>query len=275
MLDDFIKSCWLDFQKVKHESYVVRNSIPILWFGDMNAYEKSDIRIVTVGINPSDVEFFHKGVCCVGYRFPKAKGLRCKGKLLGSDVCSYKQSMNEYFTNTAPHRTPTWYKPWFGNYETALNALGASYNPSFYGNTEITRTAIHIDMCSSIASMKWSSLTKKQKCVLQGIRPCFSDLINLLDPDVIITCVNQNLISNYVNRSGGKCCKKIATFNEQKLVSGRVVAYVRGFCLQKSRVLVWGKNRNTPFFGWNKHEIGKHVQNCYNAVKCSTMSTLP
>jgi hypothetical protein len=45
------------FNDVKDSELVVSNSIPILFFGDLEAYLNSPIKIVTVALNPSDKEF--------------------------------------------------------------------------------------------------------------------------------------------------------------------------------------------------------------------------
>ena len=41
------------FQIVANQSFVVQASIPILYFGDCEAYYQSPIKVVTVGLNPS------------------------------------------------------------------------------------------------------------------------------------------------------------------------------------------------------------------------------
>lgn len=45
------------YQEIQHKNYVVNPAIPILYFGDVNAYFKSEIKIITVGKNPSSIEF--------------------------------------------------------------------------------------------------------------------------------------------------------------------------------------------------------------------------
>jgi hypothetical protein len=42
------------FQRRRSRGATIR---PILWFGDSVAYSNSDVRVVTVGLNPSRVEF--------------------------------------------------------------------------------------------------------------------------------------------------------------------------------------------------------------------------
>ena len=48
-LSYYNNSCNLDF--------VVKPSLPILYFGDMVAYFKSDFKVITAALNPSDAEF--------------------------------------------------------------------------------------------------------------------------------------------------------------------------------------------------------------------------
>lgn len=51
------------------------NILPIKWFGDRNAYMKSPVKIITVGLNPSDKEFRDKDgePYCSSLRFPDYK----------------------------------------------------------------------------------------------------------------------------------------------------------------------------------------------------------
>ena len=46
-----------DFINKQNRPYVVKPAIPIVWFGNMEKYNKSPKKIVTVGINPSLSEF--------------------------------------------------------------------------------------------------------------------------------------------------------------------------------------------------------------------------
>ena len=60
-IDDLINEIGQEFEQLKNlpetAEVVVPDSIPILWFGDLEAYEKSDLRVLTVSKNPSDAEF--------------------------------------------------------------------------------------------------------------------------------------------------------------------------------------------------------------------------
>ena len=51
------REAWNLYERAKSQAHVVRPSIPILFFGDSEAYERSERRIITVGLNPSRLEF--------------------------------------------------------------------------------------------------------------------------------------------------------------------------------------------------------------------------
>lgn len=51
-----------DFVNKQNRPYIVKPAIPIVWFGNMEKYNKSPKKIVTVGINPSWHEFKKKGL---------------------------------------------------------------------------------------------------------------------------------------------------------------------------------------------------------------------
>lgn len=60
-LEDIIQNCWRIHREMledpRRKTCIVQDSIPILWFGDMEAYCHSKRKIVTVGLNPSLQEF--------------------------------------------------------------------------------------------------------------------------------------------------------------------------------------------------------------------------
>lgn len=54
---DLIAKTFNYFNQFKNEKVIVNPSIPILYFGDLDQYLKSPIKIITVGKNPSNNEF--------------------------------------------------------------------------------------------------------------------------------------------------------------------------------------------------------------------------
>jgi hypothetical protein len=45
------------FNQLNYQHSIVPNSIPIVWFGNVERYFKSELKIITVSLNPSDIEF--------------------------------------------------------------------------------------------------------------------------------------------------------------------------------------------------------------------------
>jgi hypothetical protein len=48
-----------EFEEKKKRSFVIRESLPILFFGDLPAFSKQQKKIINVGLNPSNIEFQH------------------------------------------------------------------------------------------------------------------------------------------------------------------------------------------------------------------------
>ena len=53
-LDDVVSSTIRHFMDLRGHPQVVDGSIPILFFGDIEAYQRSKTRVITVALNPSD-----------------------------------------------------------------------------------------------------------------------------------------------------------------------------------------------------------------------------
>jgi hypothetical protein len=56
-IQDLAAEAHAQFERFKDHNKVLKPSIPILYFGDLDAYHSSDLRVLTVGSNPSDTEF--------------------------------------------------------------------------------------------------------------------------------------------------------------------------------------------------------------------------
>jgi hypothetical protein len=142
--------------------------LPIHWFGNRPAYEASSLRVVTVGLNPSDREFRPNDATPVSkdFRFPDYDGTD-KGLEL---------ALNSYFKRN-PYNA--WFKGIFG-------AVLHSFDASFYEGAK--NTAIHIDICSPWATIPtWSKLSEnvRQELETEG-RALWKNLIAELQPDVIL-----------------------------------------------------------------------------------------
>ena len=183
-IEEIIQRSWGVHQQLMNDSQgrgcLVQNSIPILWFGDMEAYGKSKKKIVTVGLNPSLKEFPKDKD-----RFPMASGLYGKKTLAPKDIKAYSAAMNAYF-ETEP------YSKWFGHFEKALNPLGATY----YASKKTPNRAIHIDIYTPVATdPTWSGLSPEQKRYIdEQSNGLYEDLMDLLKPDVVLVSANSAVV---------------------------------------------------------------------------------
>ena len=139
-LADATAQAWQAFDRAVARRCGVEPALPILFFGDLAAYRKSPLRVLTVGLNPSLHEFpadepFR--------RFPLAED--------GREAPTYLAALSGYFRADPYHN-------WFRAYESLLAGLGTSY---YEGGAS---TALHTDICSPVATdPTWSRLGKPDR----------------------------------------------------------------------------------------------------------------
>ena len=241
--------------------FVVKPSIPIIYFGDEVAYRESLIKVVTVGLNPSDIEFKEGSKpYSTALRFPSYS------KSAGTDQDLVK-ALNEYFyKSNNPYR-------WFDCYEPLLNGMNSSYSQKF------NNTALHTDICSPIATNPtWSDLQHFEKNALMNNSPeipggiqLWAELIEELVPDFILMSVRREYLERYLasgyvkligrsifdslkNKSNGEPRKRPYNIeiNEILLNSGK-----------KSRI-VFGRSNIKPFMDLSdevKKSLGSRIIN--------------
>lgn len=145
-------------------------SVPILYFGDSRAYERSEVRVITVGLNPSREEFPRSDPLS---RFPTSP-------LVGEDDLErYLSSLDAYY-RTLP------YTRWFnGAFESLLNGFESSY---YEGRNS---TAIHTDLCTPLATdPTWSRLDNAERALLEPDgKSLWHALVDALEPDVVLVSV--------------------------------------------------------------------------------------
>lgn len=167
----------------------VNPSIPILYFGDLDAYELSAVRIITVGLNPSNAEFYQPPT-----KFPRhARWDRFPGApaLLGMAPSNarrdlYCAELNEYF-RVDPYRR------WFAHPNALLHGFGAS----FYGGPDMS-TALHTDLMTPVAtSATWGVLDIGVQGPLRayGLR-IWEELVVYLQPELILISVAEHYLDD-------------------------------------------------------------------------------
>jgi hypothetical protein len=169
------------------EAVVVRPAVPILFFGDVEAYMQSPLRVITVGLNPSHLEFPEHD------RFQRFRGAEgFKSKVSAGDCQRYLGALSGYFGD-AP------YARWFGTYEDLLDGMGASFHKG------AASTALHTDLCSPVATdPTWSRLPLADRNVLLGPgRGLWHDLVRFLKPQVMLISVARAHLAHLRFESDG------------------------------------------------------------------------
>ena len=168
-LSEQVALAWHAFDRAAGCSWCVTPAAPILFFGDLDTYRASPLRILTVGLNPSRKEF---PAAEPFQRFPLAESNR--------EPSRYLDAMSAYFF-TDP------YRGWFNAFEPLLNGMRASY----YGGG--ASRALHTDICSPVATdPTWSGLDTADRAALQadGV-PLWHMLLGELRPQIVAISVAQ------------------------------------------------------------------------------------
>lgn len=217
IIQDYIN----DFVRKQSLQYVVKPSIPIVWFGDLEKYWQSKKKTVTVALNPSRNEFSSSRFDIVDLHSANATEKLTK-------------TLNNYF-RWNPYR-------WFRDFERILAMVGASY----YENRS-ENIAVHIDIYSAIATDPiWSGLSPFQKKKICRT-DLFERLLEALNPDIILFSANQKVFHEIFYQF--KCEKCAEDIHGKK-----------GFFIRKYRfgdkILFSGRNlRGQPFGGLNDFEV--------------------
>lgn len=174
------------FDNVRNNEEINKYAVgyPILWFGNLEAYRKSTIKILTVGINPSEDEFPNNTF----RRFPAWNEL---------SVENYFKGLNEYFNEEAYN--------WFTQLSNSIS-FDEIWNCS-YITDQRQNTALHVDFCTPIATNPtWSNgLPANVQSYLQEIQiDYFQRLLAFLNPDIVFI--------------GSKQCESWQTLNVLKLL---------------------------------------------------------
>lgn len=229
------------FNDVKDSELVVSNSIPILFFGDLEAYLNSPMKIVTVALNPSDKEFSET-------RFVTSEDVLTNTK-------SYASTLSSYFSFNP-------YTRWFNNFEKLLHHLKSSYypennRPTFPNDpkTPISNIVLHTDICSPIATAKtWSKLKSKtekefrEKLQANG-KVIWSELISVLRPDIIL-----------VSGGLGMCDYFDASWCDVKLPDEFDKSHKMRSATYNGSKLFWFSGKNTPL-SFRDSQLGVLAEN--------------
>ena len=175
MISSLVEQAWDAFRRASALTSRVEPAVPILFFGDLDAYRESPVRALTVGLNPSLREFPPPSPF---RRFPLA------AKTAPGDHDRYLAALSAYFT-TDPYRR------WFSAFEPLLGGAGASYYPGS------PSTVLHTDICSPVATdPTWTGLDARERVLLESDGgPLWHALLDALRPNVVALSVARHHLS--------------------------------------------------------------------------------
>jgi hypothetical protein len=170
------QQCFQTFQAKRGEHYVIVESMPIAYFGDLCAYQKSEKRIITVGLNPSSQEFPSSNPYL---RFPNNNYQQL---LENEDYKLYEKLLCKYYQESP-------YLRWFNSFKAILKGLNASYLDS----SELPNRVLHTDICSPVPTdPTWNNLSKSDKNkLLQDGQEIWHSLVEILQPHLILISVAE------------------------------------------------------------------------------------
>ena len=223
---------------------------PILFFGDLEMYRTSRVRVLTVGKNPSLHEFSAGQPL---QRFPLAEGS------LDRELPRYLDAMSAYF-QTDP------YHPWFSAFEPLLNGLGASYYEG------ASSTALHTDICSPVATNPtWNKLDEADQATLKedGV-PLWNQWVTILKPQMVLLSFKEECLSLIDGRAldDWRTIHEFEFRKDGKPRKDRYLVRTRWYDVNGERSLfVFGRGNQKPFMltGPQKREMDTVVLNVYKA----------
>jgi hypothetical protein len=211
-------------------SFLVRPSIPILFFGDSKQYFASPLRVITVGLNPSRSEFPDDDRFA---RFSASRDLPPRGFENVDGFNNYIGSMNDYF-RVRPYSG--WFRPAF---EDLLRGMDASYYDG------AGSTALHTDLGSPLATdPTWSKLGSRRGFLATDGIALWHDLVAFLEPDVIVVSVAREHLANirFPLNGGWRVAHTVERTNPYSVEAARVE-----LPSGKHSLLVFGRAANLPF----------------------------
>ena len=243
-----VDEAWEAFESAPPSRRLVP-AMPILFFGDLDEYFSSQIRVLTVGLNPSWHEFPKSSPF---RRFPECAGIT------PTDGAQYLEGLSAYF-----RRVP--YKGWFWAYEAALGGADASYwggQPS---------TALHTDIASPVATdPAWGKLDEGERVALRRKgEPVWHRLVTELKPHLVLASLGREHLSS-VEFPALTDWKRIHEFDFKVDGSQRDPPYpvwARWFAIADTpALLVSGTQRDVPFGqigNEQKREVGARARRTY------------
>lgn len=217
-----------DFNE-KRKNYpdlIVENSIPIVWFGDLEKYQASPVKIVTVGLNPSWHEFLEKRDAPLAVKRFREIDLSEPNE---KNLEELRLTLNAYFKINP-------FRQFFSGNEFALNYVGGSYGGKMCA-TDTKITAVHIDAFSALATVKFFT-----DCPIPFDTKLFQKLLAYLSPDVVLASIGKDYKEVWQTIGG-----KYFWHDPKKDIFGGNYKNKLEAYRSEGRLIVYGKNNQAPF----------------------------
>jgi len=241
----------LDLQTRNTALPISSPSIPILYFGDYPAYHKSEIKIITVGLNPSLKEFPIEDRFL---RFRKSEKISKKPNMTHNEIQLFLNSLNDYYKDEP-------YSRWFRCFEPILNGLNSSYYDNEYPNR-----VLHTDICSPLATdITWSKLNPRQQARLsKDGNKIWHSLVDILAPDfILISVARKHLNKIRFKRTKWREYLRLTHTQDGTLRNNPYKISTSTVSIgEKKSILVFGGAAQTPFgliSNIQKREIGNRL----------------
>lgn len=260
-LKALIEETWAEY-KTFESLDVVKKVPPIMFVGDVDAYKQSEIKIITVALNPSkngadpDVR---------AREFPEWFGI--DNATLSKNPEKYLKGLQEYF-----EKDPA--TAYFRAFEPILNGMETNYySPGKLGHESYHNRALHTDLCSQLTTEpNWGGLENDvKKSLAKTSSDLWIKLVKGLKPDLILVSFGTAYLKwlKLELCDGTKRVKDLRTWDKICEVPGKKPYIVNGL-LHKidlkqppTGLIVHGRNSTfgQPFntASGNKKEIGSNI----------------
>jgi hypothetical protein len=257
-LSRIIDRCWESFVKFRDRvnSSIVKPSIPILWFGDLEEYQKlGNKKIVTLAINPSNEEFRLNANSNSRFdRFNQGREIWFKDYLNNSEKELFIETLNNYY-RIEPYE-------WFYRLETPLNYIGSTYGGKMQ-STSFSSCAIHIDLCPLSTSDKWRDVPSDIKNEMKADGEILlTRLLQYLEPDIILASISAGDLKSIFNLRA----KKDAQVRYENDKGG----FIRKYNYRGIELIVGRNMHGTPFGAMTNNFIKEGLE---KVMRCNQSPT--
>ena len=166
-LDEVTRDAWAEWDRArldaKDQAYIPAESAPVLWFGDLERYLRSPVKVLTLGVNPGPKTFPEQDPWV---KFPDIRGDRSLGAMTSACKAYPMDS-------------------WFSYWEPLIKPMGAALKQP------ADSQALHLDLTPLMTRPVFSEVPEEVRERLRhnGIK-ILVKLLKVLEPDCTVACLS-------------------------------------------------------------------------------------